>query len=57
MDGWRFKDWTSYQPSSVDAKLFKDATGKGAIKANHRRWHVKRKIRNPECPLCQDPDE
>jgi hypothetical protein len=26
---------------------------KGALTTNHFRWHVRRKIKNPECELCR----
>jgi hypothetical protein len=51
-DGWRFHDWTDYQPDAYDAAAARDAQREGAREANHRRWHAARGIRKPGCRYC-----
>lgn len=55
MDGWRFHDWHEFQPTAEDVRLYQQATADAAVRGNHYRWHVRRGVSNPECPLCLDP--
>jgi hypothetical protein len=52
--GWRFRDWSDYQPTAQDVQLAQDARGVGAEIGNHKRWHVAKKVKNPNCRLCQE---
>jgi hypothetical protein len=52
-NGWRFHEWTGYQPSASDVKLHKEAESEGANWGNHKRWHTGRGVRNPDCQHCQ----
>lgn len=51
-DGYRFHDWHMYQPTALDTQLAKEKESQSGTEGNHLRWHVKRGIVNPECPLC-----
>lgn len=52
-DGWRFHDWSEYQPSASDVKLHKEAESEGGTWGNHQRWHIGRHMRDPDCKHCQ----
>jgi hypothetical protein len=52
MDGWRFKDWSDFQPSAADVELYRSATADGGVKGNHYRWHVSRNVVSPDCRFC-----
>lgn len=47
--GYRFHDWTTYQPTKEEAQR----KSSGGRLGNHRRWHVDRGIADPGCPYCQ----
>lgn len=51
--GWQFHDWADRNPDadSIRAKRAKESDG--GREGNHVRWHVKRKLRVPECEFCQ----
>lgn len=51
-DGYRFRDWLDYQPSAHDVKLSQEAESHGGAFGNHKRWHSKRGITDPECRFC-----
>ena len=51
-DGYRFHDWSEYQPSAADTKLHREASSDSGRRGNHRRWHVRRGVRDPDCPFC-----
>lgn len=50
--GYRFHDWHEFQPSALDTQLAKEKESESGTKGNHQKWHVKRGVVNPECPLC-----
>jgi hypothetical protein len=50
--GYRFHDWTDFQPSALDTQLAKEKESESGARGNHVKWHVRRGIVNPECPLC-----
>lgn len=57
--GYRFHDWSTYQPNADDFKAGREAMSDGSRLANHKRWHVRKGIKNPNCPYCladQVPD-
>jgi hypothetical protein len=47
---YRFHDWDRYQP---DAMAEKDRKSSAGTIGNHRRWHEKRGIQDPNCAHCQ----
>ena len=51
-EGYRFHDWHIFQPSSTDLRLAREKESENGVKGNHQKWHVKRGIVNPDCPLC-----
>lgn len=51
-DGYRFRDWLDYQPSAHDVKLGQEAESQGGSFGNHKRWHTKRGITDPDCRFC-----
>lgn len=52
--GFAFHDWHKFQPSALDVKLAREKESQSGAEGNHLRWHVKRGVLNPECPLCQE---
>lgn len=50
--GYRFHDWHVFQPSARDLQLAREKESESGVKGNHVKWHVKRGIVNPDCPLC-----
>lgn len=50
--GFRFHDWHGFQPSALDTQLAKEKESEAGARGNHIKWHVRRGIVNPECPLC-----
>lgn len=51
-DGWRIRSWLRWNRSTEEIDEQKQAKRDGAIRTNHRRWHVDGKT-DDECPLCQ----
>ena len=59
--GWRFHDWTHFQPSAAVTAATKAKEAEAGLRGNHNRWHVQRGITDPDCAYCyrvpdQDPD-
>lgn len=63
--GWRFHDWSRFQPSAAVTAARRAKESEAALRGNHTRWHVQRKITDPDCEYCyrgpdqvpdQDPD-
>lgn len=50
--GWRFHDWLTYQPDARTMRLKQEAESAGGSHGNHVRWHVRRKVTDPECGFC-----
>lgn len=50
--GYRFHDWTVFQPSRQDVELIKESRKVGGTRGAHDRWHAKRNITNPDCEWC-----
>lgn len=55
--GWQFHDWKGYNPSAAASDAKHEAESAGGTKGNHVKWHVKRKIVEPDCPHCRAPDQ
>lgn len=53
-EGYRFRDWLQYQPSAHDVKLSQEAESQGGSFGNHKRWHKKRGVVDPECRFCKE---
>lgn len=50
--GPTFHSWTEYNPDSETVQAGKTAQSEGAKHANHKRWHVKRRVKVPGCQWC-----
>lgn len=56
--GWRFHDWSRFQPSAAVTAAKREAEAEAGLRGNHRRWHVARKITDPNCEYCyRVPDQ
>jgi hypothetical protein len=51
--GYRFHDWSHYQPTREEAIAGRDGMSSGGSLGNHRRWHVGKGKRNATCRYCQ----
>lgn len=51
-------DYLAHQPSKAEIeeriKEKREAGATGGKRSAHKKWHVDRGIKNPECDLCQD---
>ncbi len=56
-DGWRFHDWTIYQPDAATLTAEREAQSDAGARGNHKRWHAARGVTVPTCPLCVPDDE
>lgn len=52
--GWQFHDWLIYQPDARTLQLVREAESKAGSFGNHKRWHVNRKVKDPECDFCKN---
>ena len=52
-------DYTAHQTPAEQVKASQEEkrqnSSYGGLKGTHNRWHVKRSIVDPDCPLCQGP--
>ncbi len=56
--GHRFHDWSRFQPSAAVTAAKRAAEHEAGLRGNHNRWHVKRKITDPDCEYCyRVPDQ
>jgi hypothetical protein len=57
--GWVIHDYLDYQPTKDEAESAKkkqqQEKSTGGKLGNHRRWHVARGIKDPDCPWCDPP--
>lgn len=51
-DGYRFHDWSRFQPSAAVTAAKRAAEHEAGLRGNHKRWHVDRKIIDPGCEYC-----
>jgi hypothetical protein len=57
-EGWRFHDWSRFQPSAAVTAARKAAEAEAGIRGNHKRWHEARGITDPDCEYCyRVPDQ
>ncbi len=50
--GYRFHDWTDFNPGRSQIDRTRSAKTIASRAGNHRRWHVEKGVRNPDCDLC-----
>lgn len=51
--GYQFHNWTNYQPDAASLRAKRGKESASGREGNHRRWHVARKVRVPECEYCE----
>lgn len=61
-EGWRFHDWTRFQPSAAVTAARKAKEAEAGLRGNHKRWHEDRGLTDPDCEYCHrvpdsPPDE
>lgn len=52
-DGYRFRDWSDYQPDAASIKAKREGESEGGLFGNHIRWHAKRRQKVPGCEWCE----
>lgn len=50
--GWRFHDWSRFQPPAAVTAANRAAKSEAGARGNHRRWHADRGISDPHCEYC-----
>lgn len=50
--GWRFHDWSEYQPDAASLKAKRQAESVGGQRGNHERWHAGRGVKVAGCEFC-----
>lgn len=50
--GWVLHDYLEWQPSSYTRRALDEQKSASGSLGAHRRWHVKRKITDPDCKHC-----
>lgn len=50
--GWRFHDWSRFQPSAAVTAAKRAKEAEAGLRGNHKRWHVERGITDPDCEYC-----
>ena len=53
-DGFRFKDWSDYQPDAADVKAAEEKEKQGGSWGNHVRWHTRKSVVNADCKHCRE---
>jgi hypothetical protein len=51
--GYRFHDWSTYQPTKEEATAQREKKSSGGALGNHRRWHTGAGKQDPRCAFCQ----
>lgn len=54
--GFVFHDWTSYNPTRLEAVAARDRQSSGGAIGNHRRWHESKGKVDPSCRYCRNND-
>lgn len=52
--GWVVHDYLDHQPSAHTRRALDEQKSESGQLGNHRRWHVQRGIRDPDCKHCID---
>lgn len=55
--GFQFHNWNDYQPDAASLRAKRGKESASGREGNHRRWHVARKVRVPECEFCEAETE
>lgn len=50
--GWVVHDYHDHQPSAATRRAMDGQKSASGQLGNHRRWHVQRGIRDPDCKHC-----
>jgi len=50
--GHRFHDWSRFQPSAAVTAAKRAKEHESGLRGNHKRWHVDRKVSDPDCEYC-----
>lgn len=50
--GWRFHDWSFFQPSAAVTAAKRAKEHAAGLRGNHKRWHEARGISDPDCEYC-----
>lgn len=51
-DGWHVPAFLKRNPSRAQVRADQAQKARGGLRGNHNRWHVRRAISDPDCPLC-----
>lgn len=51
-DGVTMHDYLEHQRSAAEVQELRAVRGASGVKANHVRWHVRRRRSDPDCPFC-----
>ena len=51
-DGYRFHDWSRFQPSAAVTAAKRAKEQEAGLRGNHKRWHADRGISDPDCEYC-----
>lgn len=51
--GYQFHEWDDHNPTAHEAKTAHKKQSQAGKLGNHRKWHVKRGIVDPDCLFCE----
>lgn len=54
--GWQVSAFLKRNKSRAEIESDSGRKAEGAAIANHKRWHVKRQVTDPDCPHCRSSD-
>lgn len=46
------RNWSEHNPTSAEIEAYNEARSKGGNLGNHKRWHERRGVVDPECEHC-----
>jgi len=52
--GYAFHEWSQRQPDAGKVKEARAAESAAGSLGAHRRWHIGRRITDPDCPFCKE---
>ncbi|WP_433233830.1 hypothetical protein [Actinomadura nitritigenes] len=55
--GWYVPAFLKRNPSRAEVRADVEQKARGGLRGNHNRWHVRRGIADPDCPLCAEEAE
>jgi hypothetical protein len=50
--GWVVHDYGDWQPRAAVRRAMDETKSAAGVLGNHKRWHLQRGIRDPDCPHC-----